>query len=122
MVPDLGPARARPARLSAQDDAKLIFGTIFSLRNMVRKLGGPDDSFISFRTGQYKLHYYETPTSIKFVMLTDTQTLNMRNVLHQIYVNLYVEFGEYSRGMGETDANRLRSGEESIISCRTSWR
>ncbi|PMD65065.1 snare-like protein [Hyaloscypha bicolor E] len=92
LVPDLGPARARPARLSAQDDAKLIFGTIFSLRNMVRKLGGPDDSFISFRTGQYKLHYYETPTSIKFVMLTDTQTLNMRNVLHQIYVNLYVEF------------------------------
>jgi hypothetical protein len=87
----------------------------------VRKLGGPDDSFISFRTGQYKLHYYETPTSIKFVMLTDTQTLNMRNVLHQIYVNLYVEFGESSRGTGEIDANRLRSGEESIISCRTSW-
>lgn len=109
---DLGPARARPARLSAKDDAKLIFGTIFSLRNMVRKLGGEDDrsehlqlyymtslanaivySFISYRTGQYKLHYYETPTSIKFVMLTDTQSLNMRNVLHQIYVNLYVEFG-----------------------------
>lgn len=79
---------------------------------MVRKLGGEDDrlehlqlycligfantipfSFISYRTGQYKLHYYETPTSIKFVMLTDTQSLNMRNVLHQIYVNLYVEFG-----------------------------
>jgi trafficking protein particle complex subunit 1 len=40
---NLDPARARPARLSAQDDAKLIFGTIFSLRNMVRKLGGPDD-------------------------------------------------------------------------------
>ena len=52
-------------------------------------------SFISFRTGQYKLHYYETPTSIKFVMITDTQTFNMRNVLHQIYVNLYVEFGKF---------------------------
>jgi hypothetical protein len=50
------------------------------------------DSFISYRTGQYKLHYYETPSSIKFVMLTDTATHNMRNVLHQIYVNLYVEF------------------------------
>jgi hypothetical protein len=95
LTTDAGPARTRPARLSAQDDAKLIFGTIFSLRNMVRKLGGPDDSFISFRTGQYKLHYYETPTSIKFVMLTDTATLNMRNVLHQIYVNLYVEFGKF---------------------------
>ncbi|KAH8821670.1 Longin-like domain-containing protein [Xylogone sp. PMI_703] len=89
---DLGSARNRTSRLSAQDDAKLIFGTIFSLRNMVRKLGGPDDSFISYRTGQYKLHYYETLTNIKFVMLTDTQTPNMRNVLHQIYVNLYVEF------------------------------
>ena len=32
----------RPA-LSAEDDAKLIFGTVFSLRNMVRKLGGDDD-------------------------------------------------------------------------------
>jgi len=45
-APDLGPARVRPARLSAQDDAKLIFGTIFSLRNMVRKLGGPDDRYV----------------------------------------------------------------------------
>lgn len=29
--------------LSAEDDAKLIFGTVFSLRSMVRKLGGPED-------------------------------------------------------------------------------
>lgn len=28
-------------RLSVADDAKLIFGTVFSLRNMVRKLSGP---------------------------------------------------------------------------------
>lgn len=93
IVPNNDPARARPARLSAKDDAKLIFGTIFSLRNMVRKLGGPEDSFLSYRTGQYKLHYYETATNVKFVMLTDIGTSNMRNVLHQIYVNLYVEFG-----------------------------
>lgn len=82
---------------------------------MVRKLGGPDDrfegrtslqcnstdnllmySFMSYRTGQYKLHFYETVTNIKFVMLTDTQAPNMRSVMHQIYVNLYVEFGELS--------------------------
>lgn len=89
---DMGPARARPARLSAKDDAKLVFGTIFSLRNMVQKLGGDSDSFISFRTGQYKLHYYETMTRLKLVMLTDVQSPNMRNVLHQIYVNIYVEY------------------------------
>ncbi|KAH0538734.1 hypothetical protein FGG08_004686 [Glutinoglossum americanum] len=90
---DNGPARTRPSRLSAEDDAKLVFGTVFSLRNMVRKLGGPDDHFISYRTGQYKLHYYETPTNLKFVMLTDIKTNNLRMVLHQIYVSLYVEFG-----------------------------
>jgi hypothetical protein len=28
---------------TTDDDAKLIFGTVFSLRNMVRKLGGEDD-------------------------------------------------------------------------------
>ncbi|KAI6251096.1 Trafficking protein particle complex subunit 1 [Erysiphe necator] len=61
-------------------------------RTTMVKLGGQDDSFISYRTGQYKLHYYETPTNVKFVILTDVGTLNMRNVLHQIYVNLYVEY------------------------------
>ncbi|KAI9826851.1 MAG: TRAPP subunit bet5 [Thelocarpon impressellum] len=92
-LPNLGHGNGpRPGRLSAQDDAKLIFGTVFSLRNMVRKLGGSEDNFISYRTGQYKLHYYETPTNIKFVMLTDTKTNNLRIVLHQIYVNLYVEY------------------------------
>ncbi|QKX60848.1 uncharacterized protein TRUGW13939_07994 [Talaromyces rugulosus] len=76
----------------ADDDAKLVFGTVFSLRNMVRKLGGEDDSFISYRTTQYKLHFYESPTSIKFVMLTDDKAPSMRIALQQIYVNLFVEY------------------------------
>ena len=54
-----------------------------------------EDSFISYRTNNYKLHYYETPTNLKFVMITDTKTNNLRVVLHQIYVNLYVEYGIY---------------------------
>ncbi|KAA8909578.1 Longin-like domain-containing protein [Sphaerosporella brunnea] len=88
------PTNARPphGRLSVQDDAKLVFGVVFSLRNMVRKLSGPDDNFISYRTSSYKLHYYETPTNLKFVMLTDIRMDNLRVALHQIYINLYVEF------------------------------
>ena len=39
-APASAPARAT---LSAEDDAKLIFGTVYSLRGMVRKLGGDDD-------------------------------------------------------------------------------
>ncbi|GAB7343703.1 hypothetical protein MBLNU457_1685t1 [Dothideomycetes sp. NU457] len=80
--------------LSTEDDAKLVFGTIFSLKRMVRQLGGDDDSFLSYRTGEYKLHYFETPTQLKFVMLTDIHIPNMqiRTVLHQIWANLYVEY------------------------------
>lgn len=78
----------------ANDDAKLIFGTVFSLRNMVRKLGGDDDAFISYRTGQYKLHYYETPSNLRFALLTEPGAPGMRNVLHQIYINLWVEYGK----------------------------
>lgn len=43
-LPDLG---QQPKALNAEDDAKLVFGTIFSLRNMVRKLGGPDDQSVT---------------------------------------------------------------------------
>jgi trafficking protein particle complex subunit 1 len=85
-------ATASRAPLTADDDAKLIFGVVYSLRNMVRKLGGEDDSFLSYRTSQYKLHYYETPTNTKFVMLTDIKSGSMRIALQQIYVNCYVEY------------------------------
>lgn len=63
---------------------------------MVRKLGGDDDAFISYRTSQYKMHYYETPTNLRFALLTEPGALSMRNVLHQIYINLWVEYGESS--------------------------
>ena len=37
-----------PRALSAEDDAKLVFGTVFSLRGMVRKLGGDTDRYVFF--------------------------------------------------------------------------
>lgn len=49
-------------------------------------------SFVSYRTSQYKLHYYETPTNVKFVMLTDIKSGSMRLALQQIYVNIFVEY------------------------------
>ncbi|KAF2273189.1 snare-like protein [Westerdykella ornata] len=90
-VTSTGDAAVRKAN-SHSDDEKLIFGLVFSLRNMVRKLGGDDATFLSYRTGEYKLHYYETATRMKFVMLTDTKQNNMRPYLHQIWANLWVEF------------------------------
>ena len=45
--PDLLNGTPQPRALSAEDDAKLVFGTIFSLRNMVRKLGGVEDKYVA---------------------------------------------------------------------------
>lgn len=87
------PSTRPPSDVARSNHTKLIFGTVFSLRNMARKLGGDDDAFISYRTGQYKLHYYETPSNLRFVLLTETQSPSMRSVLHQIYINLWVEYG-----------------------------
>lgn len=86
------PGAAPPTACSRTPTTKLIFGLVFSLRNMVTKLGGSDDTFLSYRTGEYKLHYYETPTRMKFVMLTDTKVPNLRQYLYQIWANLYVEY------------------------------
>ncbi|KAI5289779.1 TRAPP subunit bet5 [Ascosphaera aggregata] len=112
---------------SNDDDSKLIFGTIFSLRNMVRKLGGDDDSFLCYRTNQYKLHYYETPTNIKFVMLTDVNSNNMTLPLQQIYVQLYVEYvvknplspTEHPGGIGVNNELFEESLEQFVVSQNT---
>ncbi|KAK5798583.1 hypothetical protein VI817_004873 [Penicillium citrinum] len=90
--PQAGPTGLGQTVKAGDDDAKLVFGTVFSLRNMVRKLGGEEDNFVSYSTSQYKLHYYETPTNIKFVMLTDLKSPSMRIALQQIYINLFVEY------------------------------
>ena len=83
---------------------------------MATQLGGPQDQFLSYRTGEYKLHYFETPTQLKFVLLTDPRTGNMRTVLHQIWATLYVEYvvksplspAEHPGGVGV--ANELFEG------------
>jgi hypothetical protein len=49
-------------------------------------------SFLSYKTKEYKLHYYETLTRMKFVMVTDTKTNNLQLILHQIWATLYVEY------------------------------
>lgn len=76
---------------------------------MVRKLGGDDDAFMSYRTADYKLHFYETPANLRFVLMTDTGTMSMRNVLHQIYINLWVEYGTcFSVWIGECCGRKAR--------------
>lgn len=103
--------------LPFDEEAKLIYGVIFSLRNMAKKLSGgrsvcsalvrsgvidPDracevshrenESFHSYSTSNYKLHYLHTPTSYHFVLLSSPMQDSLRPLLRQIYTGPFLEW------------------------------
>ena len=71
---------------------KLVFGVVFSLRNMARKLTDDADGFTSFSTSKYKVHFYETPSNIRFVLVSDPGLESLGGVLRHIYGSMYVEY------------------------------
>ncbi|KAH1267405.1 Trafficking protein particle complex subunit 1 [Glycine max] len=98
----------RPLRtLDAQQDHKLMFGLLFSLKSLTAKmdptsavekgnlgmlqLPGQGCSFHSFCTNTYKLSFMESPSGIKIILVTHPRTGDLRESLKYIY-NLYVEY------------------------------
>ncbi|KAJ2849869.1 TRAPP complex subunit bet5 [Coemansia brasiliensis] len=82
-----------------EEEAKLVYGVVYSTRNIINKFNGKDSpqggnpgGFMSFATNTYRLHYYEAPTGVKFVLNTDVNTTSMQPVLEMIYRNIYVEY------------------------------
>ncbi|TPX31973.1 hypothetical protein SmJEL517_g04798 [Synchytrium microbalum] len=89
----IGGASASGGDISFEEESKLVYGVILSLRNMVSKLTGKSsEGFIAYKTSAYKLHYFETPTGLKFVMNTDSNMESCREALRQIYAQIYVEY------------------------------
>ncbi|GAA5979106.1 hypothetical protein JCM11641_004975 [Rhodosporidiobolus odoratus] len=79
-------------RLAFDEEAKLVYGVVFSLRNMVNKLSSRgDESFHSFSTSAYKLHYLHTPTSFHFVLVTSPMPNSLRPLLRQLYTGPFAE-------------------------------
>ncbi|KAH7910602.1 snare-like protein [Hygrophoropsis aurantiaca] len=93
--PVLQPASSEISRSSTlpfDEEAKLVYGVILSLRNMIKKISGRDEQFVSYRTSAYKLHIYETMSGYKFIMLSDPATDGLRFVLRQIYNGPFLEY------------------------------
>ncbi|PFH51522.1 hypothetical protein AMATHDRAFT_175120 [Amanita thiersii Skay4041] len=78
--------------LPFDEEAKLVYGVVLSLRNMVKKLSGRDEHFINYRTSTYKLHLFETPSGYKFIMLSDPNTESLRQTLRQIYAGPFIDY------------------------------
>ena len=89
------------------DDKKMMFGLLFSLKSFVRALEpkekgadgadgsaktGTTSTFRSFRTSTYKLHYLESPTGIRVVLVTDPSAGDHGDTLRYIYRAIYLEY------------------------------
>ncbi|OBZ67059.1 Transport protein particle subunit bet5 [Grifola frondosa] len=65
--------------LPFDEEAKLVYGVVLSLRNMIKKLSGRDEQFVNYTTSTYKLHFYETLSGYKFVILSDPNADSLRS-------------------------------------------
>ncbi|XP_077987701.1 trafficking protein particle complex subunit 1-like [Glandiceps talaboti] len=86
--------RKKQAGMSREEEFKLMYGMIFSIKSFIARMSPTDykDGFTSFRTNKYKLNFYETPSGLKFILTTDLSVGNTRDVLQQIYSQIFVEF------------------------------
>ena len=93
----------QPKELSEEEEQKLIFGVVFSIKGLVKKIAGEwvnslmieihrslshhsaSEQFQSFKTSRYRLHVYESPSGFKFVLIMDQNTTNMSSYLQAIY-------------------------------------
>ncbi|KAN0091106.1 Sybindin-like protein [Tylopilus felleus] len=90
--PQTQPDAPRSNTLPFDEEAKLVYGVMSSLRNMIKKLSTKDEQFTSYCTSTYRLHLYETLSGYKFVCLSDPATDGLRFVLRQIYSGPFVNF------------------------------
>lgn len=75
------------------DVAKLLFGTLFGLKNLALKLGGllAGNSLRSFCTGAYRVHFFETLSNFKFVLVTDLGVETLQLQLQQLYSVIFID-------------------------------
>ena len=67
--------RRKHTSMSKEEEAKLLYGMLFSLKSFSAKLSPIDmkQGFTSYKTNVYRLSLYETPSSLKFVLNTDNE-------------------------------------------------
>lgn len=78
------------------DMAKLLFGVLYSLKNISSKLGDGSDSssnynyLKSFSTSTFRIHFMETLSNLKFVLITDNLIDNLQQILWELYSNYFL--------------------------------
>jgi trafficking protein particle complex subunit 1 len=78
------------------DDQKTMFGMLFALRNFSIKLSPTAANGLPkyYATDVYALHYFETPTGLRFVLTTsrDFGAVDIARHLREIYSDVFVDY------------------------------
>lgn len=63
--------RIKQSGITKEEEAKLMYGMLFSIKSFVNKISptDPKDGFLFYKTNKYALHYLETATGLRFVIL-----------------------------------------------------
>lgn len=63
-----------------------MYGMLYSIKNFVNKMSPTDvkEGFQCYRTNKYALHFFETPSGVKYVMNTDLNSQGVRELLQTI--------------------------------------
>lgn len=120
-----------PLADNPDEDAKLVFGLLFSLKQLGRKFSPSNNvttnpnvgngietpetggNLTSFSTNKFTLHQYETASGLRFVLntdkcadhlLKDIQTA-LRHVYSELYVNMVVKDPMFKPGAPIANSN-----------------
>eukprot|EP01137_Pigoraptor_chileana_P001124 Opistho-2@38288 len=85
--------RNRHASMSQDEEFKLMYGMLYSVKSFVTRISPKPvkDGLYYYKTSAYKLNFYETASGLKFVLNTDPNVGDIRDVLQQIHSQIYVE-------------------------------
>ena len=92
------------------EDSKLVYGVVFSLRNILSKLVTQPSSegYFAYTTDMYKLHFYQTPSALRFVLFTGVDVDSLQG--QQMMIKLYSILSDINKGnkdLGQYDLLKL---------------
>lgn len=71
-----------------------MYGMLYSIKSFVSKISplDPKEGFLFYKTSKYTLHYFETPSGLKFILNTDNLAQNVRDLLQRLYSQVNIAF------------------------------
>uniref|UniRef100_A0A023EGJ8 Trafficking protein particle complex subunit n=1 Tax=Aedes albopictus TaxID=7160 RepID=A0A023EGJ8_AEDAL len=86
--------RLKQSGITKDEEAKLMYGMLFSLKSFVNKISpiDPKEGFLFYKTNKYALHFVEVSSGLKFVLNTDTTATGIKEFLLQLYSKIWVEY------------------------------